>query len=477
LIKVNFDPANLPGSLLIQLEEFKPVGLAVKLRDAGDPRVRYLQESLSAETRLALQTFDAAQALPDSLRDRLVADLNRVLSDAPLFTRKLFKGMEWRKEKERNDLMTLLAKHGKELISDLNQPTVEPAKKVAGLSSFNRLLIEEIFPDEIVMSRQAEWGGWGLLAGFGQKDVIKQWEQWKRQRRDWKKSKVGPEPKFDPVFKEDVWRGFRNWLKVHVFNFKCAYCESKITAYPGDTEHFRPKNRVRRRFKLDDPSSEIVSVIDEDGEQIPHPGYFWLAYHWQNLLPSCEFCNTGGGKLDVFQVERAHFSVTRLTTKQINDLLYRITQSPTDPQVYFLEPGDLDQLEGRLLLHPYFDDPEAHIYFECDGTAAAWENSERGAWSIRVFDLDEGSKLKERRREQHDARRRYVNLLNALDDDDMGEPVKLKEAAREFMRDYYAGERPYAAAVFDYIHYYLGKESRLDPVRLLGPRRKKNATP
>ncbi len=55
---------------------------------------------------------------------------------------------------------------------------------------------------------------------------------------------------------------------------KCCFCESKIThiAY-GDVEHFRPKKAVL-----------------QDG-QLERPGYYWLAYTWENLLFSCELCN------------------------------------------------------------------------------------------------------------------------------------------------------------------------------------------
>jgi hypothetical protein len=117
-----------------------------------------------------------------------------------------------------------------------------------------------------------------------------------------------------------------------------------------DTEHFRPKSRVR--IVLDDESSEIIKVVDEEGEAITHPGYFWLAYHWQNLLPSCQFCNAAGGKLDVFPVQNSHIAVKRLTVSEIDDLLEKVTQSPEDPDVFYLEPRDLDRFEGRLLLHP-----------------------------------------------------------------------------------------------------------------------------
>lgn len=57
---------------------------------------------------------------------------------------------------------------------------------------------------------------------------------------------------------------------------KCAFCESQVThiAY-GDIEHFRPKGGFCQRAA--DPLSR--------------PGYYWLAYSWDNLLFACQLCN------------------------------------------------------------------------------------------------------------------------------------------------------------------------------------------
>lgn len=55
---------------------------------------------------------------------------------------------------------------------------------------------------------------------------------------------------------------------------KCAFCESPITHVQyGDVEHFRPKKGFLR------------------GGQLVRPGYYWLAYDWENLLLACQICN------------------------------------------------------------------------------------------------------------------------------------------------------------------------------------------
>lgn len=57
---------------------------------------------------------------------------------------------------------------------------------------------------------------------------------------------------------------------------KCAFCEAKVTHITdGDIEHFRPKSAVKQNA----------------GGKLEYPGYFWLAYDWENLLLACNNCN------------------------------------------------------------------------------------------------------------------------------------------------------------------------------------------
>jgi hypothetical protein len=55
-----------------------------------------------------------------------------------------------------------------------------------------------------------------------------------------------------------------------LFHNKCAYCEKYIEKGMFEVEHYRPKSAA-----LGDP----------------HPGYWWLASRWENLLPTCPGCN------------------------------------------------------------------------------------------------------------------------------------------------------------------------------------------
>jgi hypothetical protein len=293
--------------------------------------------------------------------------------------------------------------------------------------------------------------------------VIKQWERWKPTWDDWYANRQGDPPQFEPKFDDHVWKGFRDWLLENRFNNKCAYCETKIEGFIGDAEHFRPKGRVRSET---DEASKVVEILDENNVRIQHPGYFWLAYNWKNLLPSCHLCNRYGGKKDLFPVGKQHVGVTRLTSAQVNALFEKITQSLASPDIYYLEPADLDVFEDRLLLHPYYDEPEKHLYFKSDGRCAVWQNSKKGEASKKVYDLDNSVKVRARSEAQLAGRKTYSSIL-AVTADTISE---LAAAAQKFREDYYNGRSPYGAAVFDYLHERF-ENTEYDPDFLLGSRR------
>jgi hypothetical protein len=450
MIRIDFDPAKIDGSSLFGKEDLKYDGLVIKLQDSGDSLSVYLREKLSPETQKQLTEYDDSKTLPESLCDALLDEFNQLLANLDLFDRKRFQRTAW----TRDTLIKALAKQKMQGQEDI--------------TCRNRLLLEEAYSDEITRSRKAEWEAWSLLARAATEKVIAEWEEWKLKRGEWKKTQVGSPPEFKPTWDDDVWKGFRDWLLENVFHNKCAYCETAVTGFPGDAEHFRPKGQVR--VILDDGNSDIVRVVDEDNEELTHPGYFWLAYHWQNILPSCEFCNRFGGKKDLFPVDKAHVAVKRLSIAEIDNLIYKITKSPTAADVFYLEPSDLDVYEGRLLLHPYYDNPEEHLYFKVDGAAAAWGGSKQGEISRKVFDLNQSGKVKARRREQRDGLKRYYSKLAAARDDE-DETSAAKRAAQELRDEYYSSGRSYAVAVFDYIHHWL-ENSEIDPDALLGERRR-----
>lgn len=166
-----------------------------------------------------------------------------------------------------------------------------------------------------------------------------------------------------------------------LFSGKCAYCESRITAtFDWEVEHFRPKARV--------------------AERPDHPGYYWLAYEWSNLYPTCTLCNQRrydrpfwgeagqlgiGGKGDQFPL--------------------------ADESTRAMSPADELARERPLLLDPCGDDPEAFLSFTLTGEAVSLENNPRGLATIEVFRLNR-RRLLDLRRGVIEAILQLLALLN-----------------------------------------------------------------
>lgn len=144
-----------------------------------------------------------------------------------------------------------------------------------------------------------------------------------------------------------------------LFHDKCAYCEGKWMGQADwDVEHFRPKGKVAER---DD-----------------HPGYYWLAYEWENLYPSCPHCNQK-------RRDRARWGDTSAAAGPAKGKLDQFPLSSEAGRA--MTPADDLQNEDRLLIDPAVDDPETHIRFDIHGQALPVQGSSRGEASIDVFHL------------------------------------------------------------------------------------------
>lgn len=138
--------------------------------------------------------------------------------------------------------------------------------------------------------------------------------------------------------------GFVSLLE-HLFTItsgKCAYCESPApVGASASLDRFRPK----------------AGAMGLDGE-FSTEHYWWLAYEWDNLYPSCPKCNKFKGPKFPVRGPRA---VTGATGAVLNQ-------------------------EGRLLVDPFTDEPTTHFSFEVDGTIKAL--TEMGENSISTFELN-----------------------------------------------------------------------------------------
>ena len=141
---------------------------------------------------------------------------------------------------------------------------------------------------------------------------------------------------------------------------KCCYCESKFRATsPGAVEHFRPKGAVRAGGEMSNT----------------YPGYYWLAYEWENLLVSCETCNTSKGTLFPLVDE---------------DKRARCHHDPVEE-------------ESPVFVDPASEDPAQHICFR---RAEVVHLTDRGLRTIEGFGL--------RRSELEEARAKYLEWFEAL---------------------------------------------------------------
>lgn len=149
---------------------------------------------------------------------------------------------------------------------------------------------------------------------------------------------------------------------------KCFLCESKFehVAY-GDVEHFRPKG----------------GYAQKDGDALGKPGYYWLAYEWDNLLLSCQICN-----------------------QQFKKNFFPLSNPPARARSH---KDDLTA-EQPLLINPTLEDPERIVSFRAEVPFAV-RNSRRGVATIKRAGLERGP-LEVRRFNYYVTMKRIYKLAN-----------------------------------------------------------------
>lgn len=215
-----------------------------------------------------------------------------------------------------------------------------------------------------------------------------------------------------------------------------------------------PKGAVKRRVqtgKLEKPTCEIPDPVQPGVIKQGHPGYFWLAYDWRNLVPACVFCNSGQGKNDRFDINKDYLILVKFDQAEIDAMLSVPKPRPSKkwPGYYYLSPESLDALEEPLLLNPLNPreerDPSKHIRFGVRGTVAAVDGSPLGRTSIEVFQLRAEELRTARQRAQETFRDKYYDAMRKFD------PAKPeKSAANALLGKYKAGRFAFSAAALDY---------------------------
>ncbi len=249
------------------------------------------------------------------------------------------------------------------------------------------------------------------------------WIEWRKKCED---AQTALNDSYEQGTPEPVSDLYKSQSKVYFdldgpFHGKCAYCETLVAeSQPGDTEHFRPKERLS---EVVNGKLRAVEVKDEAATSIPHPGYYWLAYDWKNLLPACADCNrpnkkkTRGkriGKWDFFPVKGFRAS----------------------------KPGE-ESKEEPLLLHPVDDNPADHLSIDETGAFTAVADSDRGQACIDMFGLNERHALVKRRKETYtEVEDKIIRLHSLLQDGN-------KEKAESYLGEleaWKAGHKQYSAA-------------------------------
>ena len=205
---------------------------------------------------------------------------------------------------------------------------------------------------------------------------------------------------------------------LDLFNGKCAYCEAKIILdqHKGDVEHYRPKGGVT------DENDNDILIDDGNGGRRPHPGYYWLAYDWRNLLPSCVACNRPGktgdrrvGKWNRFPVVGNH------------------AWTP-----------DGIASEQPLLLNPLLeeDDPDKHLVFDPE-TGRIIGKTDRGKATVAILDLNRDGLYEERRSVYGSVLLRLgASVSTALDEN----AQKTHDQHMQFLMQHKLGRAAYAMA-------------------------------
>ncbi|MCP4052307.1 MAG: hypothetical protein GY739_04415 [Mesoflavibacter sp.] len=157
----------------------------------------------------------------------------------------------------------------------------------------------------------------------------------------------------DGTYTFPIHPSYNEWKKELIENQgrKCCYCEKVID--PGELEHYRPKK----------------AWSQAKGSSLTRPGYYWLAYRWNNLLLSCGECNDSSRKGNVFPINGIR------AVNQQSDL----------------------SLEDEQLINPYEEDPSIFLDFIEDIPVSIHP---KGNTTINLLDLQNRADLKTVRRDR-----------------------------------------------------------------------------
>jgi hypothetical protein len=144
-----------------------------------------------------------------------------------------------------------------------------------------------------------------------------------------------------------------------------------------------------------------------------------------------------------------------LTKDERKKLKERFIQSNRWPDIFYFQPIDLDEKEGRWLLHPYLDDPGKSLRFDAFGkviSVGKGDDKTRGDKSIEAYNLNQEKIVTARNKAQKDAFFRFSRYTQDFLDREPISPAEAKKKAKTDLIKYIQDKKePYTAAIFDYL--------------------------
>jgi len=225
-----------------------------------------------------------------------------------------------------------------------------------------------------------------------------------------------------------------------LFHGKCAYCESRIRAIqPTDVEHFRPKGRV-------------------DGCR-GHPGYWWLAAIWENLLASCILCN-----------RRTYQQAVELANAPLphgRDGKFRVGKGDSFPILgaqHARSAAEDHDAEDPALIDPTVREPSDHLqWLEVDGKSLVGPRDRGGQIDLyglhtyQVFGLNRQGLVEDRTARRLLVQKGFIEVREWLDlgvtvPEPHGATIRNKAFAKlDELKTLAEPHQPYSAMVADLV--------------------------
>lgn len=259
------------------------------------------------------------------------------------------------------------------------------------------------------------------------------------------------DPARTPAFQFEAYRA--NDVKTalwKMFNGKCAYCESPFINHGVHVEHFRPKGGVQ-------PQRGAAMLA----------GYWWLASHWENLLPTCIDCNT----------EATH-TLPDGTKKMIGKGNY--FPLPAGQQ-HAKAQGYLHG-ETPLLINPATVNPKHYLEFSLASSGSKTyslirprtfdpEGEKRAELSIDAYALNRHrlvlartTRLKDLEADLQDWRKQLVRMeMSPASVDKEEHRAEVKARLKDILERYVAPTSPFSVACFTFVRDWLTQHQLAQP--------------